>query len=95
MFIFLINKTQLLFITSDQPVCNISDNPEELAFYFPISPNRAILLCPKNSDTFFYSEKNKSSNEVILESNDDINKFNRLQRNEAYQFIFSTKNRVE
>ena len=43
------------FITGDQPVVNILTNrdgrpPEELAFYYPLSPNLAIILAPKSLD---------------------------------------------
>ena len=41
------------FITGDQPVVNILTNrdgrpPEELAFYYPLSPNLAMILAPKS-----------------------------------------------
>ena len=41
------------FITGDQPVVNILGNkdgrpPEELAFYYPLSPNLAMILAPKS-----------------------------------------------
>ena len=41
------------FITGGQPVVNILGNkdggpPEELAFYYPLSPNLAMILAPKS-----------------------------------------------
>lgn len=48
---FLNNLTENQFITSDQPVFNIAaDNrdpkspPQELVYYYPVSPSRAIIL---------------------------------------------------
>ena len=44
------------FITGDQPVVNILTNrdgrpPEELAFYYPLSPNLAMILAPTSLES--------------------------------------------
>jgi hypothetical protein len=52
------NGTNIPFLTGDQPTVNIHSNydgsiPERLAFYYPVSPKRAILLMdePPNSNS--------------------------------------------
>ena len=62
--VFLENKTDHGFITGDQPIVNLLSNrdgspPEELAFYYPLAPDLALLLSPRefklrpiNSKTF-------------------------------------------
>lgn len=61
---FVENKTDHGFITGDQPIVNLlSDRdgspPEELAFYYPLAPDLALILSPRefklrpiNSKTF-------------------------------------------
>ena len=49
---FLENKTDLGFITGDQPIVNLlatrdGSPPEELAFYYPLAPDLAIILSPR------------------------------------------------
>ena len=51
--IFLDSPAGYEFITGDQPVVNILGNrdgspPEHLAFYYPLSPNLAMILAPKS-----------------------------------------------
>ena len=51
--IFLDCQADSEFITGDQPVVNILGDkdgrpPEELAFYYPLSPNLAMILAPKS-----------------------------------------------
>ena len=51
--IFLDSPVGSEFITGDQPVVNILGNrdgtiPEHLAFYYPLSPNLAMILAPKS-----------------------------------------------
>ena len=50
--IFLENRSELGFITGDQPVVNLMGNKDggettELAFYYPLSPGLSCLLAPK------------------------------------------------
>ncbi|MBR1763451.1 MAG: DUF4238 domain-containing protein [Eubacterium sp.] len=54
----IINNTEEPFITSDQPIINIkanyqsiNDTPDELIFYYPISPKYAILLNDNSTDS--------------------------------------------
>lgn len=50
------NLTEVPFITADQPVVNIAANPKEtnaprrLELYYPISPNKALLLLEPSSE---------------------------------------------
>lgn len=48
-FMVVENKTELEFITGDNPICNMYayDRIKYLDLYFPISPNRAIFMCKK------------------------------------------------
>ena len=73
----LINMTDLPFITSDQPVINIRANYEnlskdttELVFYYPISPQIAILLNDNSADN-----KEEITEKIkICEYNDSLSK---------------------
>lgn len=86
----LINMTDLPFITSDQPVINakadytdLSKGTTELVFYYPISPQIAILL-------------NDSSPEIKEEITDEINirEYNNLIYKASYNMIFSNNKEV-
>ena len=53
------------FITGDQPVVNILGDkdgrpPEELAFYYPLSPNLAMILAPKSAKQLFFCNLTES-----------------------------------
>lgn len=52
--VLLKNHTNMPFITGDQPVVNLLSNsdepPTELAFYYPISPNLALLINEVDGD---------------------------------------------
>jgi hypothetical protein len=62
-FILIDNKSEVPFITSDQPIINITVNPREFVtpkgfeLYYPVTPQRALLMLepesvflPSNSD---------------------------------------------
>ncbi|MBN2676026.1 MAG: DUF4238 domain-containing protein [Alphaproteobacteria bacterium] len=88
--IYLVNKTDSSFITSDQPIINtysfIAKNlgrellNDELEFFYPVSPNLAILFT------------NRPCYEKIHEINiskDDIAEYNKVLENKSHNFIYS------
>ena len=81
----LINKTDVSFITSDQPVINLkadykdlSQQPDELVFYYPISPRVAMTI----NDGLYVKKIELTNAKDIYEYNDLINRA-------AYKMIFS------
>ena len=71
-FVFIENKTTNFFITGDQPVFNLlGDKVDEngdvldLEFYYPITPNHALLVHFRNDqgDKFL----NQSADENLIE----------------------------
>ena len=70
-----IKNSSKSFLTSDQPIINIGKvNNNEDQFYFPISPEIAII---------FPSEKN----EVIIDDKDIIDKYNQVMKLESERFV--------
>ena len=76
------NKTNIPFITGDQPVINIKseyDNTpaKEIQLYYPISPKLALLFDEKElfenpisvDDVLFYNEKIKQASETLIIGN--------------------------
>ena len=76
------NKTNIPFITGDQPVINIKseyDNTpaKEIQLYYPISPKLALLFDEKElfenpisvNDVLFYNEKIKQASEALIVGN--------------------------
>lgn len=76
------NKTNIPFITGDQPVINIKseyDNTpaKEIQLYYPISPKLALLFDEKElfenpisvDDVLFYNEKIKQASEALIVGN--------------------------
>lgn len=76
------NKTNIPFITGDQPVINIKseyDNTpaKEIQLYYPISPKLALLFDEKElfenpisvNDVLFYNEKIKQASESLIIGN--------------------------
>ena len=50
--VFLENSTEVGFMTGDQPIVNLmatddESPPDDLVLYYPISPNLAVLIAPK------------------------------------------------
>ena len=81
----IINKTDVPFITSDQPVINLkadykdfSNQPDELVFYYPISPRVAVKI---NDDLCV--------KKIELTNSSDIYEYNDLINRAAYKMIFS------
>ena len=81
----LINKTDVPFITSDQPVINLkadyedfSQQPDELVFYYPISPHVAVKI-----------NDNLCMKKIELTNANDIYEYNDLINKAAYKMIFS------
>ena len=73
----IVNNTKEPFITSDQPVINlkanyqsINDAPTDLIFYYPISPNYAIMLNDNNTESKIIATENDVEyyNSKILQS---------------------------
>lgn len=59
-FKLLINKSNIYFITSDQPIINLIDknkdgSVDDLIFYYPISPKISIQIDFKNNESMFES----------------------------------------
>ena len=88
--ILLVNKTDVPFITSDQPVINLkadykdlSQQPDELIFYYPISPRVAVKI----SD-------NLGVKKIELTNENDIHEYNDLIYSAAYKMIFSNDKAV-
>lgn len=82
--ILLENKTARHFITADSPIINLKSNPElseepkELDWYYPVSPTMAVILT---------SDINKK-NKVITEEQ-DIQFYNDLMIRNAYDQIYA------
>ena len=86
----LINKTDVSFITSDQPVINLkadykdlSQQPDKLVFYYPISPRVAMTI----NDGLYVKKIELTNAKEIYEYNDLINRA-------AYKMIFSNDKSV-
>jgi hypothetical protein len=51
------NRTDVPFITGDQPIINLHGDglrpPEELSFYYPVSPNLALILTEVDKEAAF------------------------------------------
>ena len=67
--ILLENETDVPFITGDQPVINLlapasGEPPRLLAFYYPVSPQLAVILDEVNERTF-YSAGPVSADQVV------------------------------
>jgi len=83
--ILLKNETSEDFITCDQPVINtfgvglVDEPPEELEFYYPISPNLAVLI----------TEEKPNSHSKISITQVDVIEYNRMIANASYTQIFA------
>lgn len=77
------NKTEIEFITSDQPVVNIHPKghlSESIDYYYPISPRKAILIKTSN-EIYFTGELTKK----------DVISLNEIIALQSYKTIFSSK----
>lgn len=75
------------FVTSDQPVINLdqsndtNDGPSTFELYYPISPEKAILLVKEPQNT------NKDSTPI---SDEDIKIYNQLMKENSLEQIYSS-----
>ena len=83
--ILLINRTNVPFITSDQPIINtkadytdLSHQPTDLIFYYPISPQIAILLNDNSEET-----RKELNSELVVQ------KYNDLIAKSSYKMLFA------
>lgn len=86
--VFLQNRTRVGFITGDQPIVNLlgtGDGREttELAFYYPVSPDLACLISPK--------EYRLCSVDIPLQV---VEELNRLMAYEANDSLVANSNEV-
>lgn len=86
-FIFFENKTEIDFITTDQPIINakkhiINDNGNvaQLDYYYPITPKIAIVI--------HYQEQEEKRKYVLIEK-EQVNHYNDLMIRNAKEFVFS------
>jgi hypothetical protein len=83
------NRTEVPFITADQPVINIAAKPEEtnppqrFELYYPLSPKRALLLLEPSSE--FLPESSRVSIDVA-------HFYNLRMAARSYRQIFSNSN---
>ena len=82
-FVFLINNTNIPFITGDQPIINISKDENDI-LYYPLSPKYALLI---NIDINMHSNKNDFYEECVNET--FVKEKNKLIYDNAYNFVFS------
>ena len=70
--VFLETEADFEFITGDQPIVNLMDTrdgtaPKEVAFYYPLTPNLAMILLPK-----MYQLHSTDTTELLPGLNDAI-----------------------
>lgn len=87
-FIYFDNKTEIDFITTDQPIINakkhiISDTGivSQLEYYYPITPKIAIII--------HYQEQEEKRKYVLIEKQ-QVNHYNDLMISNAKEFVFSS-----
>lgn len=79
MFTFLINDTNIPFITSDNPIININNS-----FYYPLSPKYALLMYTNEN---ICDNKNDFLEEYV--NLDFVNEYNNYIFDNSYKFVFS------
>ncbi|WP_225351827.1 DUF4238 domain-containing protein [Arcobacter porcinus] len=89
--VLLINNTNLEFITGDQPVLNTYGvykndelNSNELEFYYPISPQLAILV----------SDKSIEDKIINISDENEVTKYNNFIVHSSYEQIFATNEKT-
>ncbi len=87
-FIFFDNKTEIDFITTDQPIINAKKNilsdigiVSQLDYYYPITPKIAIII--------HYQEQEEKRKYVLIEKQ-QVNHYNDLMISNAKEFVFSS-----
>ena len=86
-FTLLKNKTNIPFITSDQPVFNIffshSNITKKLLFFYPVSPQMAVLL-----------GETQITEKVVEVQENEVKKYNDKMAGFAGDFLFSSNENV-
>ena len=78
------NKTKLPFITSDQPIINMKavigkdEAPAEFVLWYPLNPSVGIII-------------NGDRGEKILEKRNEVDDYNRMIWNNAYEYVISNE----
>ena len=87
-FIFFDNKTDIDFITTDQPIINAKKHivneagvVAQLDYYYPITPKIAIII--------HYQEQEEKRKYILIEKK-QVNYYNNLMISNAKEFVFST-----
>ena len=72
------------FITSDQPTLNLKpgEDHNDLVLYYPVSPNRAMLLERQDQESLVHSEDNLTDDLVAM--------LNRKMYKGSYEQVFGT-----
>ena len=86
----IVNKTSTAFITSDQPIINLKadyknlkSEVSDLIFYYPISPNIAVLVNDHSGKT-----------RIELKTDEDVEKYNNAIKNASNKMIFSNSSKI-
>ncbi|MDI1279662.1 DUF4238 domain-containing protein [Methylobacter sp.] len=86
--VLLKNNTISEFLTGDQPVINTyaiglaeEETPEELEFYYPVSPNLAILIT-KNIEV-------RNSN-ILLLNKSQVDDYNKMIVQQSHSQLFAS-----
>lgn len=89
--ILLENRTDVPFVTADQPVVNIASNPtvtkppDKFELYYPLSPTKAMLLVEPSSDHFPHD---------LAVSAVSVHVYNSLMAAHSYQQIYGSSRRA-
>ena len=85
--ILLDNKSQIAFMTADQPVINtfvdytkINKHTEKLELYYPISPEIAVLIS---------NEQKYSNHSIVSIEADEVKKYNQMMKVSKQKFLFA------
>ena len=86
----MVNNSSTTFITSDQPVVNLmadyknlKSEVSDLMFYYPISPNIAILINDHSGKT-----------RIELKTEEDVKKYNDAIKSASNKMIFSNSSKI-
>ena len=86
----MVNNSSTTFITSDQPVINLmadyknlKSEVSDLIFYYPISPNIAVLI-----------NDHRGKKRIELKTDEDVKKYNDAIKSASYKMIFSNSSKI-
>lgn len=86
----MVNNSSITFITSDQPVVNLMADYKnlkaevfDLIFYYPISPNIAVLINDHSGKT-----------RIELKTDEDVKKYNDAIKSASNKMIFSNSSKI-